>query len=84
MFTAAQLLHKWNEQQPSNQGDSDSVEVGRVYYMGMDLLLILFLCHNEGCIINYTPYRNSNFNTENVLQIKISLLTKFQLQQHTD
>jgi hypothetical protein len=50
-FAPAQLLHNWHEQQPSNQGNLDlSVmgEVERIYYMGMDLLLISFcttVCH---------------------------------------
>jgi hypothetical protein len=43
MFAPTQLLR---EQRPSNQGDLDSSvreEVGRVYYTGLDLLLISFL-----------------------------------------
>jgi hypothetical protein len=43
MFASAQLLHNWHEQWPRNQGDLDlSVmgEVRRVYYMGVDLLLV--------------------------------------------
>jgi hypothetical protein len=42
----SQLQHGWHEQWPSKQGDLDlSIvrEEGRVYYMGVDLLLILFL-----------------------------------------
>jgi hypothetical protein len=43
MFASAQLLRNWREQRPSNQGDFDSSvtgEVRRVYYTGVDLLLI--------------------------------------------
>jgi hypothetical protein len=46
MLTPAQLLHSWCEWWPSNKNDLDlnvMGEVGRVYYMGVDLLLILFL-----------------------------------------
>jgi hypothetical protein len=46
MFTPAQLLRNWCEERPSNHGDLDSIitgEVGRVYYMGVDQLLISFL-----------------------------------------
>jgi hypothetical protein len=45
MFAPAQLLSNWLEQRPSNQGDLDlSVTgvVGRVYYTGLDLILISF------------------------------------------
>jgi hypothetical protein len=48
MFAPTQLLCNWHEQQPSSKGDLDSSvmgEVGRVYYLGMDLLLISFLYH---------------------------------------
>jgi hypothetical protein len=48
MFAAAQFLRKWCEQRPSNRGDLDSSvteDVGRVYYTGVDLLLISFLYH---------------------------------------
>jgi hypothetical protein len=46
MFASVQLLRNWREQRPSNQGDLDSSvtgEGGRVYYTGVDLLLISFL-----------------------------------------
>jgi hypothetical protein len=46
MFSLAQLLRYWHEQQPSNQGELDSNvmwEVGREYYKRLDLLLISFL-----------------------------------------
>jgi hypothetical protein len=45
IFAPARLLC-WHEQRPSNKGDFDSSvtgDVGRVYYTGVDLLLILFL-----------------------------------------
>jgi hypothetical protein len=45
MFAPAQLLRTWREQRPSNKSDLDSSatgEVGKVYYMGVDLLLISF------------------------------------------
>jgi hypothetical protein len=40
------VLRKWRKQRPSNQGDLDpsvTGEAGRVYYEGVDLLLISFL-----------------------------------------
>jgi hypothetical protein len=43
MFVSSQLLRNGREQRPSNQGDFDSSvtgEFGRVYYTGVDLLLI--------------------------------------------
>jgi hypothetical protein len=45
MFAPAQLLRNLREQRPSNQGGLDSSvtgEIGRVYYMGVDLLLMQF------------------------------------------
>jgi hypothetical protein len=41
-----QLLRNWRKQRPSKQGDLESsvtVEVGIVYYTGVDLHLISFL-----------------------------------------
>jgi hypothetical protein len=52
MFAPAQLLRNWREQWPRNQDDLDSsvmVEVGRVYYTGVDLLLILFCTVVRDC-----------------------------------
>jgi hypothetical protein len=49
MFAPAKPLRNLREQRPSNKGDLDSSvtgEAGRVYYMGVDLLLISFLCHS--------------------------------------
>jgi hypothetical protein len=46
MLVLEQLLRNWREQRPSNQGDLDSSvtgKVGRVHYMGADLLPISFL-----------------------------------------
>jgi hypothetical protein len=46
MFAPVQLLHNWHEQWPCNQGDlylSITGALRRVYYMGVDLLLISFL-----------------------------------------
>jgi hypothetical protein len=43
MILPSHLLSNWREQRPSNQGDLDSSvtgEVGRVYYTGVDLLMI--------------------------------------------
>jgi hypothetical protein len=43
MFAPAQRLRNWHEQRPSNLGNYDlsvSEKVGRVYYTGVDLLLI--------------------------------------------
>jgi hypothetical protein len=43
MFAPSQLLRNWCEQRPSKNSDLDSSvsgEVGRVYYTGVDLLLI--------------------------------------------
>jgi hypothetical protein len=61
MFAPAQLLRHWREQRRSNQGDLDSsvtVEVGRVYYTGVDLLLTSFLYRTTwlllGCVLNGT------------------------------
>jgi hypothetical protein len=54
MFAPAQLL-RWSKQRPSNQGDLDSSvtgKVGRVYYTGVDLLLILFLCQSTLLFLN--------------------------------
>jgi hypothetical protein len=48
MFATAQLLRNCLEQSPSNQGNLDSSvtgKVGRVYYVGVRLLLISFLNH---------------------------------------
>jgi hypothetical protein len=45
LFVPAQLLRNWHEQRPSNQGYLDSSvtgKVGRVYYTGVDLILISF------------------------------------------
>jgi hypothetical protein len=45
MFAPAQILCNLREQRPSNQGDLDSSVTGkvqRVYYTGVDLLLISF------------------------------------------
>jgi hypothetical protein len=45
MFTYVQRLRNWREKRPSYEGDVDSTvtaEVRRVYYMGVDLLLIPF------------------------------------------
>jgi hypothetical protein len=45
-FYQSQLLRNWREQRPGNKSDLDlnvTVEVGRVYYTGVDLLLITFL-----------------------------------------
>jgi hypothetical protein len=46
MFLSVQLLRNWGEQRPSNQGDlysSVTAENGRVYYTGVDTLLIKLL-----------------------------------------
>jgi hypothetical protein len=46
MFAPEQLLRNWREQWPSNKDDlvsSVTGEVGRVYYTGVDLLMISFL-----------------------------------------
>jgi hypothetical protein len=46
IFAPAQLLRRWREHRPSNQGYLDSSvtgEAGRVYYTGVDLFLIEFL-----------------------------------------
>jgi hypothetical protein len=46
MFPHAQVLRNWRQQRPSNKGELDSSvtgEVGRVYYTGVDLLLVSFL-----------------------------------------
>jgi hypothetical protein len=54
MFARAQLLRNWCEQRPSSQGDLDSsvaVEIGRVYYAGVDLLLISFLCRSAWLLL---------------------------------
>jgi hypothetical protein len=45
IFVLSQLVRNWREQRPSNKRDlnsSDTGKVGRVYYTGMDLLLISF------------------------------------------
>jgi hypothetical protein len=55
MFAPAELLRNWRGQRPSNMADLDSGvkgEVGRVYYTGVDLLLISFVF---GCVLNDTP-----------------------------
>jgi hypothetical protein len=61
MFAPAQLLRNWREQRPSNQGDlasSVTGEVGRIYYTGVNLLLISFLYRSTqlllACVINCT------------------------------
>jgi hypothetical protein len=54
MFAPAQLLHNSCEQRPSNQGGLDSSvtgEVGRVYYTGVDVLLISFLYRSTYVIV---------------------------------
>jgi hypothetical protein len=63
MFAPAQLLRSWREQRPSSQCDLDSSVtgvVGRVYYTGVDPLLISFLCNSSwlllGCVLNGTAY----------------------------
>jgi hypothetical protein len=62
MFTPAQLLRNWREQRPSNQDDLDSsvsVEVGRVHYTGVGILVISFLYRSTrlllGWVLNGTP-----------------------------
>jgi hypothetical protein len=43
MFAPVQLLRIWREERPSDQGElgsSVTVDIGRVYYTGVDLLLI--------------------------------------------
>jgi hypothetical protein len=62
MFASAQLLSNWRDQRPSNQDDLDSTvtgKAGRVYYTGVDLLLISFLYRSTrlmfGCVLNGTP-----------------------------
>jgi hypothetical protein len=56
------VLRKWREQRPSNQGDLDSSvtgEAGRIYYTGVDLLLISSLYRIMwlvwGCVLNGVP-----------------------------
>jgi hypothetical protein len=47
MFALAHLLRNWHGQRPSSKDGGDLSVTGgvwRVYYMGMDLLLIYFLC----------------------------------------
>jgi hypothetical protein len=53
----------WHGQRPSNQGDLDSSvtgEVGRVYFTGVDVLLVLFLYRSTwllmGCVLNGTLF----------------------------
>jgi hypothetical protein len=59
--TPCSCLRNWREQRPSKQGYLDSNikgEVGRVYYTGMELLLISFFYRSTrlflGCILNGT------------------------------
>jgi hypothetical protein len=66
MFAPARLLGNWSEQRPSNQGDPDlsvTGEVGRVYYTGVDLLLISFSYRNTwilfGSVLNGTSFTTS-------------------------
>jgi hypothetical protein len=47
IFEFVQLLRNWREQRPSNQGDlTRHGGGGKVYYTGVDLLLISFLCRS--------------------------------------
>jgi hypothetical protein len=72
MFALAQLLRNWREQRPTNLRDLDlsvTVEVWKVYYTEVDVLLISFLyCSTSvflGCVYivhsvcNYLTIRNS-------------------------
>jgi hypothetical protein len=61
MLSPAQLLRKWGDQRPINKGDLDSSvtgEAGRVYYMGVDLILISVLYRSMwlflSCVLNGT------------------------------
>jgi hypothetical protein len=54
MFAPAQVLRNWHEQRPSNQDYPDSSvigEVGIVYYTGVHLLLISFLCRSYVTVV---------------------------------
>jgi hypothetical protein len=56
MFASAHLYRKWREQRPSNQDDLHSSVTGkvwRVYYTGVDLLLINFCTVVR--VLNGTP-----------------------------
>jgi hypothetical protein len=80
MFAPTQLLRNWREQRPSNKSDIDSSvmwEVGRVYYTGVDLLLISFLYRSSwlmlSCVLNGT-----SCVTLSLREGKIELLLVFQ------
>jgi hypothetical protein len=52
----AHLLHNRHEQQPSNQDNLDlsvTGEVGRVYYMEVDLFLFSFLYHSMRLLLGH-------------------------------
>jgi hypothetical protein len=52
MLAPAQLMRNWSEPRPSNPGDLGSSvtgEAGRVYYTGVDLLLISYLRRRTCC-----------------------------------
>jgi hypothetical protein len=56
MLTPAQILPNRSGQRPSNKGDLDwsvTADIGRVYYAGMDLILISF-CNT---ILDYLELR---------------------------
>jgi hypothetical protein len=61
MFAPAQLLRNWREQRPSNKGDLGSSvtrEIRKIYYAGVDLILISILFRSTrlllGCVLNDT------------------------------
>jgi hypothetical protein len=87
-FAPAQLLRNWREQRPSNRGDIDStvtVEIGRVYYTGVDLLLISILYCSTwlllGCDLNGTPCRILISNVAEIWASKETFLL-YNHQQH--
>jgi hypothetical protein len=49
MFAPVQHLRNWREQRPSSKADLGSIvtgEIGKVDYIGVDLILFLFLYCN--------------------------------------
>jgi hypothetical protein len=59
MFAPAQLLRKWHDQRPSDQGDLASnviQDVGRVYYTETDLLPISLLCRRSLRDFNWVAF----------------------------
>jgi hypothetical protein len=72
VFALAHLLCKWCGQRPSNKGDlgcSVAGLVGKVYYTGVDLLLISFLYRNKwlisGDVLNGTQCITYQFHASN-------------------